>query len=106
MDIKWRKGHLRDENSASKCKWREYRTMVPFRDRIMGKSDIEIPGQENQKVVREVAGDPAIIVYCLSPDILAEPQNELRGKVHGAERIDKVVTNLEACRACPFWTLK
>jgi hypothetical protein len=108
MEIKWLKGKLRDANSASKCKWGDFQTAVPFRDRIMGKSDIEIPGQENQKVVREVGGDASFVYFCTCPDLLAEPQNEL-GKlgVKGAEGIGRIIADFNGCcRACPYWTLK
>lgn len=103
MEIKWRKGHLRDENSASKCKWLELETQVPFRERAIAVSDIEIPGRERANTVTEVAGAPYIVLTCRAPELLGECQSDIPPTVRGKERIDKIQVTLEVCRHCPFW---
>lgn len=102
MNIPWRKGHLRDENSASKCRWREIETRIPTRERPAEVAAIEIPGRAKQQMVREVAGLPYDAVKCTSPARLAE-LGELSRDIVVAIPLAAIDTTLEVCRHCPFW---
>lgn len=101
MKIQWRKGHLRDENSATKCKWFEIETVIPTREIPVEQLAIEVPGRKG-RTAREVAGAPYDVIKCVSPERLAECYEDIPKDVRGVREIERIVTAIEVCRLCPF----
>lgn len=105
IQAEWLKGHMRDDNTASKCKYLEVSIFASIVE-IPVSSNIEIPGANSKKMVhRAIQGMPQMVMTCNSPELIVYQRKLLaaNGAADIAQQIIKLNVTLSVCRMCPHW---
>jgi hypothetical protein len=101
-EVPWLKGHLRDDNSASKCVALHVQMPpVPISQReVEVPGGILTPGNAPKAVELIMMGVPTMVLACHHPHFIAFARSRMPAPLH--PQIGSVLTSLEICRMCPF----
>lgn len=99
--LQWRKGHARDEVSASKCIHLSIEPHMTIGLRQV-KAQVALAGQEQAgKLLRVITGIPELNWICRSPEMAGYHRQFLADDLK--PQLDKFVVGQEICRYCQLW---